>query len=124
MDYSQLTGHQDFPFIISLFYLIFKSNTILILTSFLIVIGSLCGLISYHISLKLFKNRSAALLAFLFICIQPSFLIHSPQLLSDTFAVMLMGISIIYMLMDYENSNKRISIILGVIIGFLVLVTA
>jgi len=111
-----------FPLIISLFYLIFNSNTILILTSFLIVIGSLCGLISYHISLKLFKNRSAALLAFLFICIQPSFLIHSPQLLSDTFAVMLMGISIIYMLMDYENSNKRISIILGVIIGFLVLV--
>ena len=111
-----------FPLIISLFYLIFNSNTILILTSFLIVIGSLCGLISYQISLKLFKNRSAALLAFLFICIQPSFLIHSPQLLSDTFAVMLMGISIIYMLMDYENSNKRISIILGVIIGFLVLV--
>ena len=108
--------------VISLFYILFKSNTILILTSFLIVIGSLCGLLSYYISLKLFKNRLAALLAFLFICIQPSFLLHSPQLLSDIFAVMIMGISIYYILEDYENHNRNISLLLGVIIGFLVLI--
>jgi hypothetical protein len=111
-----------FPLLISLFYILFKSNTILILTSFLIVIGSLCGLLSYYISLKLFKNRLAALLAFLFICIQPSFLLHSPQLLSDIFAVMIMGISIYYILEDYENHNRNISLLLGVIIGFLVLI--
>ncbi len=111
-----------FPFLISLLFILFKSNTIQFLTSFLIIIGSLCGLVSYYISLKLFKNRLAALLAFLFICIQPSFLLHSPQLLSDIFAVMIMGIGIYYILEDYNNHNRNITLLLGVIIGFLVLV--
>jgi hypothetical protein len=111
-----------FPILISIFLIMFKNYTIPILTIFLIVIGSLSGLLAYYISLKLFKNRLAALLAFLFICIQPSFLIHSPQLLSDIFAVMIMGISIYYMLKDYENHNRKISLLLGVIIGFLVLI--
>jgi len=111
-----------FPLLISLFLIIFKSYTLPILTLFLIILGSLCGLLAYYISLKLFKNRFAALLAFLFICIQPSFLIHSPQLLSDTFAVMIMGIGIYYMLTDYENHNRYISLLIGVLIGFLILI--
>lgn len=111
-----------FPLLISLFLIIFKSYTIPILTIFLIIIGSLCGLLAYYISLKLFKNKLAAYLAFLFICIQPSFLIHSPQLLSDIFAVMIMGISIYYMLTDYEKINRFTSLLLGVIIGFLILI--
>ena len=111
-----------FPLLISLFLIMFKSYTLPILTIFLIVLGSLCGLLAYYISSKLFKNRLAALLAFLFICIQPSFLIHSPQLLSDIFAVMIMGIGIYYMLVDYENHNRYTSILIGVVIGFLILI--
>lgn len=108
-----------FPILISAFYYIFNSNVIPILTLALIIIGVLIGLVTYYISLKLFNNRLAALLTFLFICIQPSFLLHSPQLLSDTFAVLIFGLSIYYILKD---DNNKYSIIIGVLIGFLILI--
>ena len=124
MEYGAFSTYwpPGFPLLISLFIIIFKSYTLPILTLFLIIIGSLCGVIAYYISLKLFKNRLAAILTFIFICIQPSFLIHSPQLLSDTFAVTIMAISIYYMLTDYENHNRYTSLLIGVIIGFLILI--
>ena len=43
-----------FPFLISIFYLLFGSGSIIFLTAALIVIGALCGLIAYFVSLKLF----------------------------------------------------------------------
>ena len=108
------------PFFISILYMMFNNYTIPILTMVLIIIGSLIGLVGYYMSYQIFKNRLAALLAFLFICFQPSLLIHSPQLLSDTFAVMIFGVSIYYLLKDELYSNK-IPLILGVLVGFLVL---
>lgn len=133
-----------FPFFISIFYLIFKSNSTYVLTFVLTAIGVLVGIVAYYISLKLFKNKLAALLAFFMVCIQPSFLMHSPQILSDTLAVFIFALGIYYMLEEYllnghgkvkkhqnkeqqnpktpENLNRRFPLIIGILVGFLILI--
>lgn len=111
-----------FPFLISIFYLLSGSDSVIFLTAALIVMGALCGLLAYLISLKLFKNYLAALLAFLFVCVQPSFLLHSAQILSDTFAVLIFGISIYFMLKDQDSFRIQLSIFIGILTGFLILI--
>lgn len=111
-----------FPFLISIVYMLFNSDTLIIMTSILIILGVLCGLLAYYISLKIFKNNMAALLAFFFICIQPSFLFHSPQIMSDTFAVLIFALSLFIVVKNYEDYKKRFPVILGILVGFLILI--